>query len=140
MRAFLTLLLLTFGAIEALAEAVTPVRPIRANSVITEGDLVVVSASFPGAVTRPEEIIGLEARKALYPGRVIFIGDVGPVAVVERNDILTMRFRSGPLTITAEGRALDRASVGERVRVMNLDSRTTVVGVIGADKVVEVGH
>ena len=139
MRAVFACLILLFAA-EAYAESVMPVRPIRAHSVVTFDDLAVVQSNFPGAIGRVEDVVGLETRKALYPGRPIFVGDVGPVALVERNDILTMRYKAGPLTITAEGRALDRASLGERVRVMNLDSRTIVVGVIRADKVVEVGQ
>ncbi|MEM9971263.1 MAG: flagella basal body P-ring formation protein FlgA, partial [Pseudomonadota bacterium] len=36
------------------------------------------------------------------------------------------------LTIRTEGRVLDRGAVGDRVRVMNLTSRSTVSGIVAA--------
>jgi len=66
----------------------------------------------------------------LYAGRPIRPGDVGPPALIERNQIVTLHYRSGPLTIAAEARALGRAAAGEEVRVMNLASRSTVTGTV----------
>jgi flagella basal body P-ring formation protein FlgA len=87
----------------------------------------------PGAVADPAEIVGLEARVALYPGRPIRPGDVGLPAVVERNQVVPLIFQRGTLLITAEGRALDRAGPGDVIRVMNVASRTTVSARVGAD-------
>lgn len=70
-------------------------------------------------------------------------GPCGPAisahaAIIERNDLVTLIFRQGVLTIAAEGRALGRGAAGEAVRVMNLSSRTTVTGRIKQDGSVEV--
>ncbi|MEM9126779.1 MAG: flagella basal body P-ring formation protein FlgA, partial [Pseudomonadota bacterium] len=43
-----------------------------------------------------------------------------------------------PLSITTEGRALGRGAAGDRIRVMNLSSRTTVTGLIRPDGQIEV--
>ena len=51
-----------------------------------------------------------------------------------------MIYIEGPLRIVTEGRALDRAGAGEPVRVMNLASRQTVTGTVGADGSIEVGQ
>lgn len=72
------------------------------------------------------------------PGRPLRPGDIGPPAIIERNDLVTLIFRQGGLTIAAEGRSLGRGSVGEAVRVMNLSSRTTVTGRVKQDGSVEV--
>ena len=42
--------------------------------------------------------------------------------------------------IATEGRALDRAGVGERLRVMNLGSRNTVTGTVAEDGAVLVAN
>jgi flagella basal body P-ring formation protein FlgA len=52
---------------------------------------------------------------------------------VDRNQMVSLVFRSSGLTILTEGRALDRGGVGDVIKVMNLASRTTVTGTIAPD-------
>ncbi|MGY6634264.1 MAG: flagellar basal body P-ring formation chaperone FlgA [Alkalilacustris sp.] len=124
---------LALAAHPAGAETLVSTRTIRATTVIGPGDVVIVPEHTPGALSHPDEAVGLEARVALYPGRPIRPGDLGPAAVVERNAIVPLVFQRGGLTIHAEGRALGRGAPGEMIRVMNLSSRTTVTGLIGPD-------
>ncbi len=127
------------GADLAAGQAVAPVRPIRAQTIIAPGDLQVLEEAMPGAVTDMDALVGLEARVTLYTGRPIMPDQVGPPAVIERNTLVRMRFAQGALTIATEGRALDRAGIGERLRVMNLASRQIVTGRVGPDGSIEVG-
>jgi flagella basal body P-ring formation protein FlgA len=66
-------------------------------------------------------------------------GEVGPPALVERNQVVALIYKGGGLVISAEGRSLGRAGVGEIIRVMNLTSRQTVSGLVLADGTVVVG-
>lgn len=132
--AFLVLLI----AQPAWAEILVPVRTIRPKEIVTALDLAVKPADVEGALNHPDDVIGLEARIALYPGRPIRAGDVGPPAIVDRNDLVILTFNQGGLSINAEGRALGRGAEGELIRVMNLASRTTVTGRITANGTVEV--
>ncbi|WP_037313077.1 flagellar basal body P-ring formation chaperone FlgA [Ruegeria halocynthiae] len=134
----LFIVLALLGPISAQAEIVVPTRTIRAKEVISVADLEVKAQQVPGAVTDVDHLIGQEARVALYPGRPIREGDVGPPAIVDRNDLVVLVFDRQPLSITAEGRALGRGAVGDRIRVMNLSSRTTVTGFIRSDGQIEV--
>ena len=120
------------------ADTLVATRTIRPAPLIGPQDVALVAETHPGALSDPDEVLGMEARVALYPGRPIRPGDVGPAAVVERNGIVPLIFRRGGLTIHAEGRALGRGAPGETVRVMNLSSRSTVSGVIGDDGSVHV--
>jgi flagellar basal body P-ring formation protein FlgA len=127
-------------ATDALAGAVTPVRAIRAQSILDPADLAELDEDVPGAFGAIEDAAGLEARVTLYPGRPILPTQVGPPALVERNQTVRMVFARGGLAITAEGRALDRGGVGEAVRVMNLSSRQIVSGAVTAEGSIEVGQ
>lgn len=49
---------------------------------------------------------------------------------VARNALVMMEYRRGGLAITAAGRALGAGNQGTVIRVMNLDTRTTVLGTI----------
>ncbi len=115
-------------------------RAIPANARIETGDLRLSPRAFPGALTAPEDAVGQEARETIFAGRPIHPGDLRPAAVVERNDLVRLTYTAGLIAIITEGRALDRGAPGDRVRVMNLSSRSTISGVVGPDGVVEVSR
>jgi flagella basal body P-ring formation protein FlgA len=133
-------LLLAVAAQPALATSVTAVRPIRAQTVVSAADVELAEESAPGGLAAIEEAVGLEARVTLYPGRPILATQLGPPALVERNQLVRMVFQRGALAIGTEGRALDRGGAGERIRVMNLGSRQIVTGAVADDGSVEVGE
>ena len=116
-----------------------PARTIRANSIIGPGDLTVTEGDAPGFLSDPAEAIGQESRVTLYANRPIRPGDIGPPALIERNQIVVLHFMTNSMSISTDGRALDRAGVGDRLRVMNLSSRTTVIGEVAEDGSVLVG-
>ncbi len=120
-------------AAPAAADVVVAARTIPARSIIAPEDLLIRDMEVPGAVDDPALVVGMEARVALYANRPIRPGDVGFPAIVERNQLIPLIYQAGSLTITADGRALDRAGPGDAIRVMNLGSRSTVTAVIGTD-------
>lgn len=126
----------------ALAQADTLVanRTIRSQTLLAPGDLVLASGTVPGALTSADQAVGMEARVVLYAGRPIRPEDIGPAALIDRNQTVTIRFRNGNLTITAEGRSLGRGTVGDRIKVMNLASHSTISGTIGPDGSVWAGE
>jgi flagella basal body P-ring formation protein FlgA len=112
------------------AETLVANRTIRAETILAPSDLVVIEREIPGMLRSKEEAIGMETRVALYSG---------PPAIIDRNQIVTLRYQRGGLVIATDARALSRAGVGDVVRVMNLASRSTVSGVVLNDGTVRVG-
>jgi flagella basal body P-ring formation protein FlgA len=135
----LRILLILSLAAPAAAESVVATRTIRAKALIAPEDLTLVSAELPGALNDPADAIGQEARVAIYAGKPVRPGDLGPPTLVERNQLVTLVYLSGGLAISTEGRALGRGSEGDALRVMNLGSRNTVTGRVGPDGAVYVG-
>jgi flagella basal body P-ring formation protein FlgA len=135
----LRLLLVIALAAPASAESVVATRTIRAKTLIGPEDVTLVSAELPGALTDPAFALGQEARVSIYAGKPLRPEDFGPPSLVERNQLVTLVYVSGGLAISAEGRALGRGAEGEKLRVMNLQSRNTVTGRIGPDGAVYVG-
>ncbi len=131
-------LALALLALPAAAETLVATRTIRAQAIIEPQDLTFAAIATPGALDDPSDVVGMEARVVLYAGRPIRPGDIGPPAIVERNQIVALVFRQGPLTIAAEGRALARGGAGDMIRVMNLASRGTVTGIVDPDGSVSV--
>jgi len=123
----------------AQAQSLTVVKPIRLHSIIKIDDLTVLNPSAKSSVQNINQVVGLEAKRTLYPGQAVQIEDFGPVSVVDRNSLIQLVYSYGPLTITTEGRAMQRAGIGDRIRVMNSDSRLIVIGNVVSSTVVEVG-
>ncbi len=117
----------------ALADTVVAGRTLRAGTLLTGDDLAIIAEDIPGAISSLDDAIGQEARVNLYAGRPVRPGEIGPAALVERNQIVTLIYDQNGLTIATEGRVLDRGGVGDRIRVMNLSSRNTVTGTVGED-------
>ena len=118
------------AALPAAADTPVAARTLRAQSVLTGSDLAFVPEDVPGAILDPAAIVGMETRVALYAGRPIRPGDIGPPALVDRNQTVQLVYRTAGLAILAEGRAMERGGAGDGVRVMNLDSRTIVRGTV----------
>lgn len=111
---------------------------ISGGTVILEGDVRETADSIDGALNDVADAVGREARKTIYSGRPIMPGDLRAASLVHRNDIVTLRFLSGPLNIRTEGRALARGGEGDRIAVMNLKSRTVIHGRVTGPGIVEV--
>jgi flagella basal body P-ring formation protein FlgA len=130
MKLLCTLALLL--ATNAAAETVVATRTIRPQQIVTAQDLRLDPAVVQGAHNSMAEVIGQEAKYIIYPGRAVMQGSVGAPAVVQRNQMVEMVFTRGGLRIVAEGRALARGGVGDRIRVMNTGSRTVLFGTISS--------
>jgi flagella basal body P-ring formation protein FlgA len=117
----------------ARADTLAAARNLPAHSVLTPGDLVRAAEPVPGALLDASHAIGRETRVAIYAGRPLYGADLTSPAVVERNQIVPLTYFHAGLAISTDGRALDRGSVGDRIRVMNLSSRSTVIGLVGSD-------
>jgi flagellar basal body P-ring formation protein FlgA len=123
----------------ASAESLIAVRTIPAQSVIAADDVSMVDAVMDGAALTPAAAIGQEARVTIFAGRAVLLADLGTAAVVDRNQLVPLRYQAGTLAIMTEGRAMERGAEGDVIRIMNLSSRLTVTGRVMADGSVTVG-
>jgi len=112
------------------ADTVVATRTIPARSLIGPDDLMLRDVNVVGGLSDPAIAIGQEARVALYAGRPIRAGDLSAPAIVERNQLIPLVYQHGGVSISTEGRALERAGAGDWIRVMNLSSRTSVTAQI----------
>lgn len=115
------------------AETLVAARTLRSQAMIGPQDVLVQAGDVAGSLTRPNQVVGMEARITLYAGRPILADQIGPPALVQRNQTVLLIFRRGTLSILTEGRSLGRGGAGDVIKVMNIASRSTVSGVIGAD-------
>ena len=121
-------------AFAEMEEQILVTNNIRAGTVITAADIKTPKGR--DALRRAHDYIGKETRRSLYKGQAINDALLREPTLIERNAIVQMEYVRGPMTISSEGRALDKGALGDRVRVMNLSSKRIVTVVVtGADQV-----
>lgn len=116
-------------------------RSLPSRTVLQPGDLRATESADPDMVRMQiESMVGRETLVAVPSGGALGPEDVGDPALVERNELVTLSYTHGGLTIRATGRALDRGSRTALVRAMNLDSRRTVTGRVTGKGLIEVSQ
>lgn len=86
-----------------------------------------------------EAMVGREVKRTIYPGKIVSLADTKEADLVERNAFVRMIATKGQLRIETRGRALGEGAAGAQIRVMNLESKRTVIGTIVGENLVEVG-
>lgn len=119
-----------------------PTRQIQPGEILRANDLMEIEVPVNRinrfAVTDKATLVGQEVKRMLSKGRLIMAQSVMAPRVVERGQRVKISFSDAGMNLTANGKALNDASQGEEVKVVNLSSNLSVFGVAVADGVVEV--
>lgn len=100
-------------------------RTLRSGHVLSAQDF---SAAAEAGDIAP--LIGRELRRTVYPGQPVALEDTLSPRLVRRNETVTLTLVAGNLEITTTGRALADGGQGDRVSVMNLQSRKVVDAIV----------
>ena len=92
--------------------------------------LRVEDAHVDGAAAALSDVVGLETAVVLYSGRPVPLDALREPAMVERNDLISLIYSANGLEIRTEGRALERAALGKRIRAMNLPNLLTLARIL----------
>lgn len=125
MTRLLGLALAGLATLAAASEVPRAARTLRVGTIVSAADL-----AAPASSAAIDALSGLEVRRVIYVGRPVRAADLGPPTLVHRNEIVTMELRMRSLSLRTEGRALDAGGAGERIRVLNLESRTAVIATV----------
>ena len=132
------------GMAVATLRAPVPVRQLMPGEIVTEADIAMVD--FPVnrinnfAITDAGMLVGMEVRRLLNQGRLVMTQSVIPPRVIERGERVKITFSDAGLSLSASGRALSDAAAGEPVKVVNLASNRSIVGIAKADGIVEISQ
>jgi flagella basal body P-ring formation protein FlgA len=121
------------GRIDLMVEVphLTAMRP--AGTILAPADieikLVPLKTAEAGGFATIDQVVGKALQRQSRGGVMLRPGDVSDPLVVSRNQIVTIYFRSGTMTLTVKGQALGNASAGEPVQVLNITSKKILSGI-----------
>jgi flagella basal body P-ring formation protein FlgA len=128
------------GRVQGRIELPVLARPVAAGEAIAAEDVEWVRIApdrlRPSTVTAAGQLVGSEARRALQAGRPLSERDLQPARLVARGRAVQLVYHRPGLELQALGIAQGDGALGALVRVINLDSRQQLQGVvIGPDRV-----
>jgi flagellar basal body P-ring formation protein FlgA len=130
------------GPVIAQDTAVVPTRVIYPGETVSAEQLNVVAVTNPnlsgGYARTKDEVVGMVTKRTLLPGRTIPTSGLREAFAVKRGASVRLTFAIGNMLISASGTPLTDASVGELIKVRNLDSGSIVSGTVMADGTVQV--
>jgi len=130
------------GSIELMIEAPHLSGSYPAGAILTTKDIVMrpVPLRFVEStgVSSIDDIVGKALTRQSHEGMMLKPNDVAMPLTVAKNDLVTIYFRSGPMTLTVKGQAITSATIGAPVQVLNLMSRRVISATAIAAGAVEV--
>jgi len=128
------------GNVEVKRQVVVASRDLRRRQEIGK-DMVTLkpmtlAGSAASALSRPEEVMGMETVQAIRTGEPILPSMLREAPVVRRGEQLVLIAESGNLKVTTTAKALEDGYEGQQVRVTNATSGREILGrVIGPRRV-----
>ena len=130
------------GTIEMMIEAPHLVGSLTAGSVLGVQDIemrpVPLRYAEASGVARIEDLLGKALNRQSREGMMLKATDVSVPLLIGKNDLVTIYYRKGPLTLTVKGQAVTGASQGSPLQVLNLMSKRVVGATALAAGAVEV--
>lgn len=130
------------GRIDLMIAAPQLVASLPAGTILQASDIEMRPIPLKFAETTGpatlDQLVGKQLRRQSRAGMTLRAVDVTEPELISRNEPVTVYLRSGPMTLTIKGTALNSASKGEQVGVLNLMSKKVLHGIARADGAVEI--
>ena len=118
------------GRAIATVPAIVATRRLNVGEVVKADDARLVQMRAervrPGAAQRLEDVVGMQLRRPITTELPFMSADLVAPAIIAKNESVIMLVEGPGLSLTAQGRALEAATRGARLNVMNLASRKVV--------------
>ncbi|HEY1383555.1 MAG TPA: flagellar basal body P-ring formation chaperone FlgA [Dongiaceae bacterium] len=132
-----------FGTVYEMAQIPVPKRLISAGAIISADDLewqpVHLARLAGNSLTDADQLIGRMAKRPLKAGQVLRSSDIAVSPVIHKNDLIRLVVRTGQMTLSVQGKAMQDAALGQTVRVINVNSNRQLSGTVVDAGTVAVG-
>ena len=116
--------------------------PLRNGDIIGDADITMIDMQSADLqhdyILTAEQLIGMTPRRIVDAGKAIRDVQLTPPQIVSRGETVTIIYKTGPMTLTAQGKALQNGAKGDNIRIINTTSNSPVEGFITAAREVTV--
>ncbi len=122
------------GLVREMVELPVATVRLAAGTILGHDDVHmarVSAGSVRGEVVRAmDQIIGMQLTHGVQPEQPLLQADLARPIMVRRGALVRLRLESAGLSVTGQAVALEAGSEGERIKVQNPGSRTTLEGIV----------
>lgn len=117
--------------------AALPAGTVLQPSHIVMRPLPVRQADAQG-VAQLDQLVGMALNRPSREGMLLKASDVSTPLTIAKNDLVTIFYRKGPMTLTVKGQAITGGAQGTNVQILNLMSKRVISATAIAPGAVEV--
>lgn len=118
------------GRAIATVQAVVSTRRLAIGDVVKPDDVRLMQLRAervrPGTAQRLEDVVGMQLRRPIGTELPFMTADLMLPQIIAKNEVVLMVVEGPGISLTTQGRAMEAASRGGRLSVMNLSSRNIV--------------
>ena len=130
------------GTVEISIEAPHLVAGLPAGTVLRPDHIVMrplpIQQADAQGVAQLDQLVGMALNRQSRDGMLLRASDVSIPLAIAKNDLVTIYYRQGPMTLTVKGQAVTSAATGAPLQVLNLVSRRIISATVVAPGAVEV--
>jgi flagella basal body P-ring formation protein FlgA len=122
------------ATVEVLGDVVVTRKPLGRFKPLTEDDIILQKmdlANLPSnVITDPEAVLGKRTKRAIGANTVLRADLIELPPLVNRGDMVVIIAESEGLRITARGQVKKKGRLGERIPVINFDSKKVLYALV----------
>jgi flagella basal body P-ring formation protein FlgA len=130
------------GKIDLMVEVPHLANNLSSGSILQASDIemrkVTVQMAESNGFASADQLVGKQLQRQSRQGMMLRPADVIEPQLIARNETVTVYFRAGAMTLTVKGMALNSASKGQDVGVLNQTTKKVVHGTALAQGAVEI--
>lgn len=109
-------------------------RSLGAGVAVQEADMQWISVRTDrlvgNVITDARQIVGMTSKRPLRTGQLLRGSDLVMTPAIRKNSLVTLALQSGPMQLTVTGKALEDAAIGQAIRVINVNSKKELTGIV----------
>ncbi len=118
------------GKVEQLTQVPVLKKALSSGTVINAYDIAWIDMKSSelqhDIVLNADDLTGLTPRRMLEAGKPVRGNELERPQLVTRGDTITITYHSGPMVLTAQGKAMQSGAKGDMIRVVNASSNQTI--------------
>ncbi|MEQ1789678.1 MAG: flagellar basal body P-ring formation chaperone FlgA, partial [Rickettsiales bacterium] len=130
------------GRFMMMSEVPVLKHPFRNGEIIRESDIEI--KSFPqkrihnDTVANIEDLVGKTPIRTISYNRPIRSTEISTPAIIEKNALIQIRYKTANMEITTTGKALEDGAKGDVIEVLNTTSKKTTRAMVTSSNIVDV--
>lgn len=124
------------GVARETRQVVVLSRPVARGEIIADEDVIEARINATQVNERSavsaDQLVGMQAQRNLREGAAVNTADLREPNIIERNQPVTIIYRTPNMVLSAQGRALEAGARNDFVNVLNIQSKRTVQARVSA--------